>query len=473
MAKGVVFSWGAEMTKGAADVVASARGDDSVTAEDMLRSLTFQQRLDQARAAREHALQAAGQDDLASAPPGKPWERQSPPPGEPHVPHPRRPARGAPTIFLPQAAAPHPAANAPAEGVVLEQPFAVQHAQGTQQFRLPKSGLVRSTIGFGLGLGLGLAVALMILAPTGSDPDRTVASAPATAPPPAGSGNGLVLTSVSNTAAQAVIDAAPVLPVSTAPQPISRPHDAPAIPKPDTPPVSASAEMPGLTPTVRWQDPIAPKAPLPEELPSLARTAEGVPRFADPAQLSALAADGLPAPQTNPARPPASAPAADGKLAHLSVQVLGAPALQQTALADIAGQLHQAGYPAPKVGAVDYKIRQTHVRFYHAADAAAAGELAARLGVEARDFSRNEASAPEGLIEVWVAAPQSQMAKGKSVSAASQAKPKVAAAKAATKKKPAAAKKATVSAEQQAADIAEAAAVKARLLLMLQGSISP
>ena len=48
-------------------------------------------------------------------------------------------------------------------------------------------------------------------------------------------------------------------------------------------------------------------------------------------------------------------------------------------------------------------IGDTHLRYYHAEDAAAADALAAEIGASARDFTSYTPRPDPGLIEVWVA----------------------------------------------------------------------
>ncbi|WP_299836968.1 hypothetical protein [uncultured Jannaschia sp.] len=52
---------------------------------------------------------------------------------------------------------------------------------------------------------------------------------------------------------------------------------------------------------------------------------------------------------------------------------------------------------------VNLTISETHLRYYHAADEAAATAIASVLGVPARDFTSFRPSPRDGLVEVWMA----------------------------------------------------------------------
>ena len=62
-------------------------------------------------------------------------------------------------------------------------------------------------------------------------------------------------------------------------------------------------------------------------------------------------------------------------------------------------EVARVGVPAT----VEHDIAETHLRFYHAADAAAAGSLARLLGVPSRDFTAYRPSPRAGRVEVWMA----------------------------------------------------------------------
>ncbi|NJN06361.1 MAG: hypothetical protein HC814_08350 [Rhodobacteraceae bacterium] len=65
------------------------------------------------------------------------------------------------------------------------------------------------------------------------------------------------------------------------------------------------------------------------------------------------------------------------------------------------GEIEQAGAEVVKVGREGFHVSTTHLRYYNAASAAQAAEIAGKLGVEARDFSN--VTAGTDRIEIWVA----------------------------------------------------------------------
>jgi hypothetical protein len=65
------------------------------------------------------------------------------------------------------------------------------------------------------------------------------------------------------------------------------------------------------------------------------------------------------------------------------------------------GEIEQAGAEVVKVGREEFHVSTTHLRYYNAASAGQAAEIADRLGVEARDFSN--VTSGTNRIEIWVA----------------------------------------------------------------------
>lgn len=446
-----------------------------VTAEVLLRSQTFQERLEQARAAREQALSARGADDLSGSTLSKPWDRQRPT-GD------RRPApvaavpleRAAPTLFFPEE--PRPAANrtAPAElprPAQISPPAETQAVTETAQ-KPARSPLLRTAVGFTLGVGLGLGIALALRpAPAPEAPNSPV---PAVAAPAVSVPADAYAPAAPLSTPAAGDSVATVLPVA---------GDAPTQRQPQTAPVAAGAETPPTTPT----DPVLPApsalAVVPDLRASAAPDAAPLAPASDlPAIRTALALT-LAAPMGPDAGASygteATSPA-HTDLAHLSIKLLSAAAPDDPAVGALGERLTQAGFPAPDMGQVSYKVRETHVRFYHGEDAAAARDLADLIGAEARDFTAADTPPPAGLIELWVAPSGAAVPPGPTTDAAPKAaKPKAAdakAAKAAAKKKADAARaeaQAQAQAQAQAAEAAEAARVKARILLLLQGGKNP
>ena len=462
------------MTKSAAEVAASAREESMVTAEVLLRSQTFQERLEQARAAREQALSARGADDLSGSTLSKPWDRQRPA-GD------RRPApvaavpleRAAPTLFFPEE--PRPAANrtAPAEmprPAQISPPVETQAVTETAQ-KPARSPLLRTAIGFTLGVGLGLGIALALRpapAPEAPNPPATTVAAPTVSVPAD------AFSPAAPLSAPAAGDGAPVLPVA---------GDAPSQRQPLTTPVAAGTETPPAAPA----DPVAPAPSALAVVPNLRAPAASDAAPLAPASDIPTIRTALAVTMAAPMGPDAGASygaeatsPAHTDLAHLSIKLLSAAAPDDPALDALGERLTQAGFPAPDMGQVSYRVRETHVRFYHGEDAAAARDLAQLIGAEARDFTGADTPPPAGLIELWVAPSGAAVPPAPKTDAAPKAaKPKTAGAKADAKTAKAAAKKkadaarAEAQAQAQAAEAAEAARVKARILLLLQSGKNP
>lgn len=470
------------MTKGATEVAASVGDEETVTAEAMLRSLTFQQRLDQARAQRERALQARGQDELSPATLSKPWEKPLPardPAGgtQPS----RRLERTAPTLFFPSGSAPAPVANlANSAAPAPEAARAASRSPAPAAHRwpaLPKSGFLRTAIGFSLGLGLGLGIALLARQP---DPTATTASPPSAAAPATGVASGRTSPPADDAALSGAMaaarplagpgqpDVALITPASVEARPMPSLAAAPAAAAPETPPDRPMATA-ATAPSIWWPEAAGLPSVAGEQVPSTPPLdTETIIAARPPSQIG-------PAPQPDAlsryGQESRQQPVADPLLpyAGLSVKILSAAAADTPSLTALATTLRDAGFPAAAIGQVSYRISQTHVRYYYAADAEAAAAIAGRLGTGARDFSQAAPLPPEGLIEVWVAPPSGGDAQ---VAPPAEATPKPVPVKTATKKK-AAAKNPPKAPAPDVTEDAEAARVKARILLLLQGSGTP
>ena len=68
-----------------------------------------------------------------------------------------------------------------------------------------------------------------------------------------------------------------------------------------------------------------------------------------------------------------------------------------------ANHLRRVGFAVNEPVRVDFAVSQTHARYYHEQDAAAATAAAKSLGAAARDFTDYAPSPQVGTIEVWVA----------------------------------------------------------------------
>lgn len=64
--------------------------------------------------------------------------------------------------------------------------------------------------------------------------------------------------------------------------------------------------------------------------------------------------------------------------------------------------LKETGFPTTATNRVDFKVSQTHVRFYNTRDARVAQAIAGEVGGDARDFSKGKSDGASGRIEVWL-----------------------------------------------------------------------
>ena len=69
---------------------------------------------------------------------------------------------------------------------------------------------------------------------------------------------------------------------------------------------------------------------------------------------------------------------------------------------DAMSRLIGGDWPSRRMVATPYTISETHVRYYHSQDRAAAEDLAALFGASARDFTSFSPSPDEGLLELWL-----------------------------------------------------------------------
>ncbi len=65
--------------------------------------------------------------------------------------------------------------------------------------------------------------------------------------------------------------------------------------------------------------------------------------------------------------------------------------------------LEATGFPLARTSRVNFRVSQTHIRYYTAADETVARAIAAEVGGAARDFTRERISSPSGRIEIWMA----------------------------------------------------------------------
>lgn len=189
-------------------------------------------------------------------------------------------------------------------------------------------------------------------------------------------------------------DAAPVLSTPVA--------VAAAVSAPDslTSPIPASAQAAELAPLSE-----APRldAPVAERLVAArmpggpdARLAGAVPAALPDMSL----ADALPDAAASALPPPPAPPAYAG----MSVLVMVPEGFPTDAATSLQGALISAGFGETRLTPGARAVKQTQVRYYHAADAEAAGRAAEIAGARLRDFTDYDTLPPDGTIELWLAA---------------------------------------------------------------------
>lgn len=158
------------MQDGATGAVGLPQGESAANAEMLLRSQTFQQRLEAARLQREHVLSVT-KDEILPAPP-KPWERSDKPTVQPanSFASPRilkRVTTPAELVLLAPAA---PASQI--RGMALPTaPDAPPPARDPAQARARSAALAgRVALGFGFGAGAAFVWAWLVALPTGQTP---------------------------------------------------------------------------------------------------------------------------------------------------------------------------------------------------------------------------------------------------------------------------------------------------------------
>lgn len=87
----------------------------------------------------------------------------------------------------------------------------------------------------------------------------------------------------------------------------------------------------------------------------------------------------------------------------LTVYVHAPGTVPQDEFEAVAGSIGATGATLPDPRRVSFKVSETHLRYFHAADAGPARELADLIGARARDFTSFRPSPPDGTIEVYLA----------------------------------------------------------------------
>jgi hypothetical protein len=98
-------------------------------------------------------------------------------------------------------------------------------------------------------------------------------------------------------------------------------------------------------------------------------------------------------------RPLPPIPGAEG----LALRVIAPGTVPPDETEALVARLGELGIGDARVTPVRFKVSETHVRYYHREDAAAAEALASVLGTEARDHTAFRPRPPDGTVEVFVA----------------------------------------------------------------------
>jgi hypothetical protein len=383
----------------------------------LLKSGTFHERLERARQQRERILAAQASDAAGAAsvvPLNKPWEQ--PRKGDP------RPDEAAPAVT--PAGAPQ-ATAAPQFALVPVPPANI--ATAPEAARLPTvPGRVlrlRTAAGFVAGLAVGAAVAWIAVQ---RQPEGAMEIAK---PPPAAAGTGAAPAADDQAGGESGLDSgsAPAeVALLAANYPAADPPLRPALPGP-LPAIAAPEGQP--LPASHPPGPAFAPASPPELMAAdeMAGPPARMARFEVPTSSAAPGALAGPAARDLPLPPPAApVPAGDAPLVRVHILLQGGA--DQGAGAEAAAQLRSAGFRAVETAETGIAIRDTNVRFYHGADAAAAAAIAEQLGTTARDFTAFSPRPPQGLIEVWLKSGQA-VPGARSTADAKPAKARPAAAK--------------------------------------------
>lgn len=427
----------------------------------MLASDSWQKRLDEARKARETVLaQRGGAPDLparlrsvaphlsGSPAVGRAPQMQSPVPPTPESAGAEDPeaeeefpeffpdAEDPPPVLRQEpAATPYPWAHVPPVGPAraAEPARPVAHAAAASE-PAPQRRQIRIAAGFGLGLAAGVAATSLVWLMTGKTAEpvfQTGAAIPAgpvlgpesvaftTAAPPTVR---LSAASLPPTVTSVLVSATglPGLPPSDPGipkiQPVASLADLSGLPRKPAPAVADLPHLPdtgpALRPALQVSVPDLSFASAPEKLTMLPAS------FARPTPQKGRAAaeTRLPDPAPSAAEPPPGPPQATlpdpitaalpsvppGAIGPQRINVMAPETVGAAELTSRIDSLQDAGFPLGETDRVSFKVRESHVRFYHDGDKALAEALAAQIDGEARDFTTSDISPPDGQIELWL-----------------------------------------------------------------------
>jgi len=428
----------------------------------MLASDSWQKRLDEARKARETVLaQRGGAPDLpARLRSVAPYLSGSPAVGRaPQMPSPVPPtpesagaedpeaeeefpeffpdAEDPPPVLrqAPAATTPYPWAHVPPVGPAraAEPARPVAHAAAAPE-PAPQRHQIRIAAGFGLGLAAGVAATSLVWLMTGKTaepvfqtgaaipagpvpgPERVafITAAPATVR--------LSAASLPPTVTSVLVSATglPGLPPSDPGipkiQPVAGLADLSGLPGKPAPQVADLPHLPdtgpALRPALQVSVPDLSFASAPEKLTMLPAS------FARPApQKDRAAAEArLPDPAPSAVEPPPDPPQATmpdpitaalpsvppGAIELQRINVMAPETVGAAELTSRIDSLQDAGFTLGETNRVSFKVRESHVRFYHDGDKALAEALATQIDGEARDFTASDITPPNGQIELWL-----------------------------------------------------------------------
>jgi hypothetical protein len=87
----------------------------------------------------------------------------------------------------------------------------------------------------------------------------------------------------------------------------------------------------------------------------------------------------------------------------LLVRIAAPDSVPDAEAEEFAALIEDVGIGEGRVGRVGFRVSETHLRFYHREDAAAAAALGEVIGTEVRDFTSFRPSPPEGTLEIFLA----------------------------------------------------------------------
>ncbi len=305
-------------------------------------------------------------------------------------------------------------------------------------------------------------VARILPAALPARPERPLADAvPSVAAPRAFEPSPVAATSVgAEPAGPDRIEGLPLLPAAET-RPEGPPSAARLVALPDRAPALPRMDALPARPVTGLSHPSAPPAVGLEVGEALAPAIEASPRPAAPPQaVVSPAGDRLAGIAPPPPRPaPSPPPGPDFSAFEVRVMVPDAASgkVEQAAVDSI----RSAGFTVQRSKPVGYRVKETHVRYYHEGDRAAAEALAQAVGADVRDFVGTSDSVPAGGLELWLS--------GVRASAPAGVKPYAKAKVAAKAKSKAKAR----TGQARLSEAAQAQMLRDRILQKLRAGVSP